>query len=179
MGVKRSVYNALGGFSRMRFGEDIDFSIRIFKGGYKCRLFPDAWVWHKRRTDMDKFFRQVFNSGIARINLMKRHPGSLKLVHLLPAAFTVGVILLLVLSLILRFLGSWIWIYTLLPIEIYCLLLFIDSSVKNKSMSIGILSVEAAFVQLFGYGFGFIKAWWQRCVLNKGEFSAYEKNFYD
>ncbi|MCQ2094287.1 MAG: glycosyltransferase [Bacteroidaceae bacterium] len=179
MGVKRSVYNALGGFSRMRFGEDIDFSIRIFKGGYKCRLFPDAWVWHKRRTDMDKFFRQVFNSGIARINLMKRHPGSLKLVHLLPAAFTVGVILLLVLSLILRFLGSWIWIYTLLPIEIYCLLIFIDSSVKNKSMSIGILSVEAAFVQLFGYGFGFIKAWWQRCVLNKGEFSAYEKNFYD
>ena len=179
MGVKRSVYNALGGFSRMRFGEDIDFSIRIFKGGYKCRLFPDAWVWHKRRTDMDKFFRQVFNSGIARINLMKRHPGSLKLVHLLPAAFTVGVILLLVLSLILRFLGSWIWIYTLQPIEIYCLLLFIDSSVKNKSMSIGILSVEAAFVQLFGYGFGFIKAWWQRCVLNKGEFSAYEKNFYD
>lgn len=179
MGVKRSVYNALGGFSRMRFGEDIDFSIRIFKGGYKCRLFPDAWVWHKRRTDMDKFFRQVFNSGIARINLMKRHPGSLKLVHLLPAAFTVGVILLLVLSLILRFLGSWIWIYTLLPIEIYCLLLFIESSVKNKSMSIGILSVEAAFVQLFGYGFGFIKAWWQRCVLNKGEFSAYEKNFYD
>ena len=179
MGVKRSVYNALGGFSRMRFGEDIDFSIRIFKGGYECRLFPDAWVWHKRRTDMDKFFRQVFNSGIARINLMKRHPGSLKLVHLLPAAFTVGVILLLVLSLILRFLGSWIWIYTLLPIEIYCLLIFIDSSVKNKSMSIGILSVEAAFVQLFGYGFGFIKAWWQRCVLKKGEFSAYEKNFYD
>ena len=59
------------------------------------------------------------------------------------------------------------------------MLLFIDSSVKNKSMSIGILSVEAAFVQLFGYGFGFIKAWWQRCVLNKGEFSAYEKNFYD
>lgn len=179
MGVKRSVYNALGGFSRMRFGEDIDFSIRIFKGGYKCRLFPEAWVWHKRRTDMDKFFRQVFNSGIARINLMKRHPGSLKPVHLLPTVFTVGVILLIVLSLVFRLMGSWVWIYTLMPIEIYCLLLFIDSSVKNKSMSIGILSVEAAFVQLFGYGLGFIKAWWQRCVLKKGEFSAYEKNFYD
>lgn len=179
MGVRRDVYNALGGFSKMRFGEDIDFSMRIFEGGYKCRLFPDAWVWHKRRTDMDKFFRQVFNSGIARINLTKRHPGSLKLVHLLPMVFTVGVILLLAASLIARFMGSWIWIYTLMPIELYCLLIFIDSSVKNKSMSIGILSVEAAFVQLFGYGFGFIKAWWQRCILGKGEFSAYEKNFYD
>ena len=79
MGVRREVYEALQGFSKMRFGEDIDFSTRIFKGGYKCRLFPEAWVWHKRRTDLKKFFKQVHNSGIARINLMKRHPGTLKL----------------------------------------------------------------------------------------------------
>ena len=179
MGVRRDVYNALGGFSKMRFGEDIDFSIRIFKGGYKCRLFPEAWVWHKRRTDMDKFFKQVFNSGIARINLEKRHPGSMKLVHLLPTAFTVGVTALIIAALVFRFMGSWMWMYALLPIELYCLLLFIDASIQNKSMVIGILAVEAAFVQLFGYGLGFIKAWWQRCVLKRGEFSAYEKNFYD
>ena len=179
MGVRRDVYNALGGFSKMRFGEDIDFSIRIFKGGYRCKLFPEAWVWHKRRTDMDKFFKQVFNSGIARINLEKRHPGSMKLVHLLPTAFTVGVTALIILALVLRFMGSWMWLYALLPIELYCLLIFIDASIQNKSMVIGILAVEAAFVQLFGYGLGFIKAWWQRCVLRKGEFSAYEKNFYD
>ncbi len=61
MGVRREVYQALGGFSNMRFGEDIDFSIRIFKGGYQCRLFPDAWVYHKRRTDFKKFFKQVHN----------------------------------------------------------------------------------------------------------------------
>ena len=79
MGVRREVYEALGGFSRMRFGEDIDFSIRIFKGGYRCRLFPGAWVYHKRRTDLKKFFKQVHNSGIARINLYKKHPDSLKI----------------------------------------------------------------------------------------------------
>ena len=62
MGVKKDVYERLGGFSKMRFGEDIDFSIRIFKADYRCRLFPEAWVWHKRRTDFRKFFRQVFNS---------------------------------------------------------------------------------------------------------------------
>ena len=72
MGVRRAVYEALGGFSKMRFGEDIDFSIRIFQGGYACRLFPEAWVWHKRRTDLKKFFKQVHNSGIARINLYKK-----------------------------------------------------------------------------------------------------------
>ena len=59
MGIHAEVYRALGGFSKMRFGEDIDFSIRIFKGGYRCRLFPEAWVWHKRRTDFRKFFKQV------------------------------------------------------------------------------------------------------------------------
>ena len=91
MGVRREVYHILGGFSKMRFGEDIDFSIRIFQGGYRCRLFPDAWVYHKRRTDLKKFFKQVHNSGIARINLYKKYPESLKPVHLLPAAFTLGV----------------------------------------------------------------------------------------
>lgn len=179
MGVRRDVYNKLGGFSKMRFGEDIDFSIRIFKAGYRCRLFPEAWVWHKRRTDMEKFFKQVFNSGIARINLEKRHPGTMKLVHLLPAVFTVGVIALVIASLILRLTGSALWMYTILPVVLFVLLIFIDSSKQYKSMSIGVLSVEAAFVQLFGYGLGFLKAWWLRCVLGKGEFCAFEKKFYD
>ena len=99
MGIRRDVYQQLGGFSKMRFGEDIDFSYRIVEAGYKPRLFPDAWVWHKRRTDFRKFFRQVYNSGIARINLEKRHPGTMKLVHLLPMVFTLGVIGCLLLSL--------------------------------------------------------------------------------
>ena len=94
MGIRRDVYLQLGGFSKMRFGEDIDFSYRIVEAGYQPRLFPEAWVWHKRRTDFRKFFRQVYNSGIARINLEKRHPGTMKLVHLLPMVFTVGVIAL-------------------------------------------------------------------------------------
>ena len=94
MGIRREVYNKLGGFSKMRFGEDIDFSIRIFKAGYKCRLFPGAWVYHKRRTDFRKFWRQVYNSGIARINLYKKYPESLKIAHLLPMVFTIGAIAL-------------------------------------------------------------------------------------
>ena len=114
MGIRREVYRALGGFSAMRFGEDIDLSIRIFQGGYACRLFPEAWVWHKRRTDFRKFFKQVHNSGIARINLYKKHPESLKIVHLLPAAFTVGVAVLL--------LAAPFCPYSLLPLALYALL---------------------------------------------------------
>lgn len=170
MGIRRKVYETLGGFSAMRFGEDIDLSIRIFRGGYSCRLFPDAWVYHKRRTDLRKFFKQVHNSGIARINLCKKYPKSLKTVHLLPAVFTLGTGIFL--------LGALFCPYSLLPVACYALLVFADASIQNKSITIGLFSVAASFVQLLGYGTGFLRAWWQRCVLGKNEFSAFNKNFY-
>lgn len=204
MGVRREVYLRLGGFLKMRFGEDIDFSIRIFKAGCSCRLFPEAWVWHKRRTDLKKFFRQVHNSGIARINLYKRYPESLKLVHLLPMVFTVGVILLLLAALT-GWVGS-VWIFQmthdylyapempqllpyvtcfrllswlpLVPLLLFSILILVDASVSMRSLSIGVRAVAASFVQLLGYGSGFLRAWWRRIVLGQDEFSAFEKNFY-
>ena len=186
MGIRRDVYMELGGFSKMRFGEDIDFSYRIVEAGYKTALIPEAWVWHKRRTDLKKFFRQVYNSGIARINLEKRHPGTLKLVHLLPMVFTVGVIGLVLLSAVGRLLmyycgnDQWRWLCLLpwLPIVLYSLIIFIDSSIRNRSLWVGLLSIPAAFVQLMGYGLGFIESWWKRCILKKDEFQAFEKTFY-
>ena len=186
MGIRRDVYQQLGGFSKMRFGEDIDFSYRIVEAGFRPRLFPEAWVWHKRRTDFRKFFRQVYNSGIARINLEKRHPGTMKLVHLLPTVFTVGVIGLILLSAVGRVLmhyddlHKWYWLCAApwLPILLYSGVIFIDSTIKNHSVKVGLLSVPAAFTQLMGYGFGFIESWWKRCVLGKDEFTAFEKNFY-
>ena len=191
MGIRRDVYMELKGFSKMRFGEDIDFSIRIFKAGKRCRLFPEAWVWHKRRTDFRKFYRQVYNSGIARINLYKKYPESLKLVHLLPMVFTVGVIflvLLLCIGLFFSFapslssaskaIGIFLCICAIIPVLLYSLLILLDSTLQNKSIKIGFLSIRAAFVQLMGYGFGFLEAWWKRCIKGKDEFAAFEKNFY-
>ncbi len=204
MGIRSEVYARLGGFSRMRFGEDIDFSIRIFRAGCSCRLFPEAWVWHKRRTDLKKFFKQVHNSGIARINLYKKYPDSLKAVHLLPAVFTVGTVCLLLLALCGGLGSVWIWqiehgypyapeagsllpyksLFTallgnsLLPLLLFALLIGIDASRQTRSLRIGCLSVAAAFIQLTGYGSGFLRAWWQRCVLGKDEFFAYAHNFY-
>ena len=187
MGIRRDVYLQLRGFSKMRFGEDIDFSYRIVEAGYQPRLFPEAWVWHKRRTDFRKFFRQVYNSGIARINLEKRHPGTMKLVHLLPTVFTVGVVGLILISAVGRLLmyycgnDQWRWLCLLpwLPIILYSILILTDSTIRNKSLKVGLLSVPAAFVQLMGYGLGFIESWWKRCILRQDEFQAFEKTFYN
>lgn len=197
MGIRADVYKALGGFSDMRFGEDIDFSIRIFKGGYSCRLFPEAWVWHKRRTDMRKFFKQVHNSGIARINLYKKYPESLKIVHLLPAVFTIGVVILILLILsgvyffslasytpdpvshdLLHSWGKWLTAIGVLPLLLFSLLILVDSAVRNKSLKIATLSILSSFIQLTGYGSGFLIAWWRRCVKGKDPFSAFDKTFY-
>ena len=186
MGIRRDVYLQLGGFSKMRFGEDIDFSYRIVEAGHSPRLFPGAWVWHKRRTDFRKFFRQVYNSGIARINLEKRHPGTMKLVHLLPMVFTVGVIALILISAVGRALMHyvdrdqfyWMCFGPWIPIIIYSMVICIDSTIRNRSLKVGLLSIPAAFVQLMGYGLGFIESWWKRCVLRQDEFTAFEKTFY-
>ena len=178
MGIRRDVYLRLNGFSNMRFGEDIDFSIRIFKAGCRCRLFPEAWVWHKRRTDFRKFWRQVYNSGIARINLTKRHPGTLKLVHALPAVFAAGCALLVVLTAVAAALGCPHWWVCLTPFVLFALIICADATRTARSLSVGLRAVAAAYVQLLGYGTGFIRAFWRRCVLGKGEFEAFKKNFY-
>ena len=179
MGVRREVYQALDGFSAMRFGEDIDFSTRIFKSGYRCRLFPEAWVYHKRRTDLKKFFKQVHNSGIARIHLSHRHPGTHKLVHLLPAVFTLGVAFLLVLALLSLCFGCEIGtLVSLSPLLLFALLIGVDATRQSCSLAVGVTAIAAAFVQLTGYGTGYLSAWWRCNVRGEGEFEAFSQTFY-
>lgn len=178
MGVRRAVYHELGGFSAMRFGEDIDFSTRLIRSGYVSRLFQSAWVWHKRRTDLRKFFKQVHNSGIARIHLTKRHPGTLKAVHMLPAVFTLGCALLVVLAVAAALLGCPHWWALLLPFVLFALIIGVDATRSERSVGVGWRAVAAAYVQLTGYGSGFLRAWWTRCVLRRGEFEAFKENFY-
>lgn len=170
MGIHRDVYQHLEGFRAMRFGEDIDFSYRIVEAGYTTALIDSAFVYHKRRADLKKFFRQVYNSGNARVNLTILHPGTLKLVHLLPTAFTIGVVAIVLL-------GCWFpicWSLLLL----YMLLILVDATIQNKSLQIGILAIAASFVQLMGYGSGFLVAAGRRWVLKKDNQDAFIQNFY-
>ena len=150
MGIRKSLFQQVGGFAPIRYGEDIDLSTRLFKAGCDCRLFPEAYVFHKRRVQFSSFFRQVKHSGEARVMLKRKYPETFKLVHLLPAAFVVGHVLLLLLAIFHR----WWWI---LPIPAYCLMVFIDSLIKNKKLKVALLSIPAAYCQLFGYGCGFIQ----------------------
>lgn len=150
MGVRTEVWRKLGGFSKMRYGEDIDFSIRLKEAGYKVVLLSDAWVWHKRRNTLKSFYHQVFHFGQARICLYRLHPDTLKLVHLFPAAFVVGSLLLLLAA-------PFTYCISLAPLVLLALLLFVDSLRLNKSINVAALSIVTAFTQQCGYGLGFLR----------------------
>lgn len=170
MGIAKDVFLSIGGFSAMRFGEDIDISMRAIESGVEPVLLSEAGVYHKRRTRMEAFFRQVYFSGIARVNLSIRHRGSLKLVHLLPSFFVLLSLACLVAA------GFYYW--TLVPLLLLALVWFTDSSVRNRSTRVGALSVCTSFIQLFGYGCGFITGLWRRFVLQQSEEQSCRTGFF-
>ena len=156
MGFSRKVYEIAGGFKNM-YGEDIELSNRIRNAGFSIKLFPEAFVYHKRRVNLKKFYKQVSIFGQARINVHKLHPGSLRFVHTLPA---IAVMVAFVFLLLAIFVTPWL---LGLPAA-YLLLLFIDSLQKTKSLCIAGLSLVASILQIVGYGTGFIHSFVKKII---------------
>jgi glycosyltransferase involved in cell wall biosynthesis len=152
MGISKEVFEAIGGYKITRMGEDIEFSIRIHESGFRVGLIPDAFVYHKRRTNLVDFYRQLHFFGRARINIGRFFPGEIRTVHFFPALFTVGFLLLWVLP----FISSQLFNIGLSLYGVYFLLLFITSLFKTKNLLVAVLSIPAGFIQLFAYGIGFI-----------------------
>ena len=160
MGFARKVYEKVGGFREM-FSEDIDMSTRIRNAGFSISLYPDQYVYHKRRVDFKKFFRQVYVFGMSRITLKLLYPGSMKAVHFLPALFVLGSIALIVLSI-------FVSPYWILPLVAYLLAIFVAAFCSTKSFVIALKAVPASIIQLTGYGLGFIKAYITKIIFGRG-----------
>ncbi|HSZ25892.1 MAG TPA: glycosyltransferase family 2 protein, partial [Cytophagaceae bacterium] len=165
MGFNKKVMDATGGFPNIPLAEDIDLSFQIEKAGLTIAFIEQAFVYHKRRTSFKQFFRQVNRFGIGRIDLFKKYPDTLKATHFIPALFVAFTLCSLIAALFCPL--------SILPLLCYMLLILIDSTIQNKSLYIGGLSVLSAFVQLFGYGSGFIKAFVKRVILKQSEFAKY------
>jgi len=163
MGISREVWEKTGGFILPRLGEDIEFSIRIQSLGFKTGLIPGAVVYHKRRTDLFQFYKQLHFFGRARINIYKHFPKELKLVHFFPAFFTI----FLLFSLIMNLIGSVLADFCNTFLALYILLIFFHSWTRNKSAKVAFLSIAASFVQLIAYGLGFMQDFWKRIILKQ------------
>ncbi len=160
MGLSRKVYEHVGGFILTRLGEDIEYSIRIHRNGFKIGLIPDAKVYHKRRTSLFQFYKQLHFFGRARINIYKHFPSELKLVHFFPACFTIGLALLVVFNLLnwpIAKLGNIILL-------VYLVFLFLDALRQSRSLKIAALGTVAACIQLLAYGLGFLQDFTKRVL---------------
>lgn len=154
MGIRKEVFNRVGGFSGLKVSEDIDLSMRLAKNGYITGLIEDAYVYHKRRSTFYKFFRQVFSFGSGRIDLQLRHGDALKAVHMLPSLFVLffisGLLWLLVSKFLFMLWGA--------AVIFYFAAIIADATRSNHSFSVGMMSAYASFVMLTGYGLGMIRA---------------------
>ncbi len=171
MGFSRKVFETVGGFRDM-FGEDIDLSIRIDKAGFRTTLYREAFVYHKRRVSFKKFYKQVHNFGVARVNLSVIHKGSLKAVHTLPALmllFSFLLLLLLVFALLHpSHYSLFIIHYSLALPSAYLLLLFADALRKTRSLKIAVMALWASVIQIVGYGWGFSKSFVSKVIFRRG-----------
>jgi GT2 family glycosyltransferase len=165
MGMRREVFAAVNGFSDFKCGEDIELSIRILKAGYKVGLIETAFVYHKRRTSFGQFFKQVYRFGAARVNIGYRHPGEIKLAHLFPLLFCTGSFIGLLLLAFWPIAG----LLVLGAYLLYAIVLVIDSSIRNRSVIVGLNALLTTLIQFAGYGWGFIKNYFAVHLLGKQE----------
>ncbi|MBD1426617.1 glycosyltransferase [Sphingobacterium arenae] len=173
MGLSREVYEHTGGFKLSRRSEDIELSIRMIQRGFKVGLIPEAFVYHKRRATFEQFFKQTQGFGKGRIDIYKLFPQELKIVHVLPAFFVVGLVCLLFCNLITWARRGQIPMLTLLCnignvlFLIYTCLLFLHAWICTKRITVAGLAVMAAYTQLIAYGLGFIGNCMDRVVWKK------------
>lgn len=171
MGISKNAFQASNGFGNIHPGEDPDLSIRLWKLGYDTRLFTNAFVYHKRRIDWDKFSVQVSKFGKARPILNHWYPEYTKLTFWFPTLFVLG------------FIGSVLLLFFLIDIPLkiyfgYFILVFIISSIQNRNILIGFLSIVAVWKQFFGYGFGFLKSFLKINILKQKPQEAFPELFF-
>ena len=171
MGLSRKAFEASNGFGNIHPGEDPDLSFRLWNLGFETKLFPKAYVYHKRRIDWDKFSIQVNKFGKARPILNSWYPQYTKLTFFFPSVFIIGLLAGLVLL---------IFNYDLLLqlYFIYFLLVFLISTYQNKSLKIGYLSAVAVWKQFYGYGTGFLESFFKIILLKQNPQKAFPELFF-
>ncbi len=177
MGLHRSLYEKIGGFGSLRHGQDIEFSNRIIKSGEKVVYLRDCVVYHKRRTSLRKFFRQVFNWGVARINLYKIDSAMLEPLHFAPALGFWFIVLFTLLAFLVPALFT-VWkVFAILAV-VAVALSAADAAVKWKNLKTGLLVPLVMPLQIAGYGLGFTTAFVRRVIFKQGEFTGFVKKYY-
>lgn len=171
MGISKKAFLASKGFGRIHPGEDPDLSIRLWQLGFKTRLIPEAFVYHKRRISWGKFYQQVHKFGLVRPILNKWHPSTKKITYWFPTLFCLGFLVALLLLLV-----NFKWVFALYCM--YFILALFLAWVNTKSLKVAVLSILAICIQFVGYGYGFLKSTVAIGILNKNSETHFPKLFF-
>jgi len=177
MGIHRKIFEKLDGMGTLRHGQDLEFSRRIVASGAKVVFVPGAVVYHKRRSSLRKFFRQMFNWGVARINLTVIDRGILEPLHFLPAIAAIGYTLLTIFT-PLSGLALKVWLVVTGLALLILIVIFFDSLRRYRSLRAACLAPVVAVCQVFAYGFGFTINFIRRIIFKKDEFTGFVKQYY-
>ena len=173
MGLSRKAFETSNGFGNIHPGEDPDLSIRLWQLGFATKLIPDAFVYHKRRIDWDKFSLQVYKFGKARPILNSWYPKYSKLTFFFPSLFILGIG-----ASIFLYLFSQKFDFLLQLYFVYFFIIGIVSSIQNKSLQIGYLSIIAVWKQFWGYGKGFLLSYFKVIILKQKPQTAFPELFF-
>jgi glycosyltransferase involved in cell wall biosynthesis len=150
LGLSKIAFEKTQGFSKMKNGEDIDLTFRLWENGFETQLIEKAFVYHKRRSSLKQFFKQTYGFGTARPILNKKHPKTAKLTYWFPTVFIMGFDM----SIVFAILGFNQLLYSY---GFYFLLIFLDALFQNKNGQVAFLSIVTSFTQFLGYGLGFLQ----------------------
>jgi GT2 family glycosyltransferase len=155
MAISRKAYEATGGFRKMYHAEDIELSFRIRQAGFELLYEARAQVYHRRRSTVAQYTRQLFNMGRARVTLARLHPGSLEPLHAMPA-------LLVLAGRFLSLLPVWLNAapVILLPCSAamlaFLVILAIDSALRLRAPRAFLIVPFLFLLQQASYGIGFL-----------------------
>lgn len=172
MGVNKEIFLKIGGFSEMRIGEDPDLSMTIWENGYQTAFFDDIGVYHKRRTDLGKFSKQVYQFGCARPILNQRHPNYVKPTFWFPTLFLLGYVAGILEYFLLQK-G-----FVLACYGFYTLVIFLHALYLTKNIAIAAQAIITTYIQMFSYGYGFLESWVKLNVLKMKPEEAFPKHFH-
>ena len=172
MGVNKEIFLKIGGFSEMRIGEDPDLSMTIWENGYQTAFFDDIGVYHKRRTDLGKFSKQVYQFGCARPILNQRHPDYVKPTFWFPTLFLLGYVAGILEYFLLQK-G-----FVLACYGFYTLVIFVHALFLTKNIAIAAQAIITTYIQMFSYGYGFLESWVKLNVLKMKPEDAFPKHFH-
>jgi succinoglycan biosynthesis protein ExoA len=152
----RTVFHRIGMFDEAFDAcEDVEFNERVHAAGLTCYFTPAAKVVYEPRKAPRALFYQLGRYGLGRAKLAFKHPRSLTPAALVPPLWAAWVILGVLLSPFVPYLG-WAW---LASVGLYAAVLVAAGLVLGRGKGAGVaVRIPVVFAAIhFGFAWGFWK----------------------